>query len=150
MTMKLLDAVELLHRGECLHRDIAPDNVILQRNGNPVLLDFGAARRIIREKTQALTVILKTGFAPIEQYSDDGEMEQGPWTDVYALAATLYAVITGKGPPACVSRDRRGCSTWRAVGTSSRRTPRTVSAPRSHVSALPRAPRMREVKTCPR
>ena len=104
MTMKLLDAVEILHRGECLHRDIAPDNVILQRNGSPVLLDFGAARRIIREKTQALTVILKTGFAPIEQYSEEGEMEQGPWTDVYALAATLYAVITGKGPPACVSR----------------------------------------------
>ena len=104
MTVKLLEAVEILHRGQCLHRDIAPDNVILQRNGIPVLLDFGAARRIIREKTQALTVILKTGFAPIEQYSEEGEMEQGPWTDVYALAATLYAVITGKGPPACVSR----------------------------------------------
>lgn len=104
LTARLLDAVELLHRNECLHRDIAPDNVILQRNGNPVLLDFGAARRIIHERTQALTVILKTGYAPIEQYSVEGEMAQGPWTDVYALAATLYAIITGKGPPASVSR----------------------------------------------
>jgi len=104
VTARLLEAVESLHAAQCLHRDIAPDNVILQRDGNPVLLDFGAARRFLNDKTQALTVILKTGYAPIEQYSDDGSMEQGPWTDVYALAATLYAVITGKGPPACVSR----------------------------------------------
>ncbi|MFO1305444.1 MAG: serine/threonine-protein kinase [Burkholderiales bacterium] len=104
LASRLVDAVDLLHRNECLHRDIAPDNVILQRNGNPVLLDFGAARHIIKERTQALTVILKTGYAPIEQYSVEGEMAQGPWTDVYSLAATLYAVITGKGPPASVSR----------------------------------------------
>ena len=104
LASRLVDAVDLLHRNECLHRDIAPDNVILQHNGNPVLLDFGAARRIIKERTQALTVILKTGYAPIEQYSVEGEMAQGPWTDIYSLAATLYAVVTGKGPPASVSR----------------------------------------------
>ncbi len=103
----LLDAVELLHRRQCFHRDIAPDNVIVQQDGRPVLLDFGAARRIVGEMTQALTAVLKVGYAPIEQYSDDGTQVQGPWTDVYALAAVLYGVVTGKGPMPSVSRALR-------------------------------------------
>ena len=100
----LLDAVALLHAEKCYHRDIAPDNIIVQPNGAPVLLDFGAARRIIGDMTHALTVVLKPGYAPIEQYAEEGGPAQGPWTDVYAFAAVLYAAITGKAPVAAVAR----------------------------------------------
>jgi serine/threonine protein kinase len=100
----LLDALETLHAAQCYHRDIAPDNILILKNGNPVLLDFGAARRIIGDMTQAVTVILKPGYAPIEQYADDATMQQGPWTDVYALSAVLHLAMTGKAPPASVTR----------------------------------------------
>ncbi|MEO8752359.1 MAG: protein kinase [Casimicrobiaceae bacterium] len=100
----LLDALEQLHAEHCFHRDISPENIIIQPNGAPVLLDFGAARRIISGMTQALTVVLKQHFAPIEQYSDDGGSAQGPWTDVYALAAVLYTGITRAPPPSAVAR----------------------------------------------
>jgi len=100
----LLDALETLHAAQCYHRDIAPDNILILKNGNPVLLDFGAARRIIGDMTQAVTVILKPGYAPIEQYADDATMQQGPWTDVYALSAVLHLAMTGKAPPASVAR----------------------------------------------
>lgn len=100
----LLDAVETIHRVHCYHRDIAPDNILLLDRGGSLLLDFGAARRVIGDMTQGLTVILKPGFAPIEQYADIPGVRQGPWTDVYALAAVVYYLITGKTPPAAVSR----------------------------------------------
>ena len=83
-------------------------------NGRPLLLDFGAARRVIGDMTQALTVILKPGYAPIEQYAEVPGMKQGPWTDVYALAAVVYYAITGKTPPASVGRHVR--ATLRAAG----------------------------------
>ena len=104
MVAALLAAVDLLHSRQCLHRDIAPDNIIIQPNGVPVLLDFGAARRIIGDMTQALTAVLKPSYAPIEQYTEDGGLAQGPWTDVYALAATLRMAIIGKPPPSSVGR----------------------------------------------
>jgi serine/threonine protein kinase len=104
----LLDALELLHRDNCLHRDIAPDNILLLGGDGPqpkaLLLDFGAARRVISEQTQALTVILKPGYAPLEQYDETPGLRQGPWTDIYALAAVLHAAITGKPPPQSVGR----------------------------------------------
>lgn len=100
----LLEAVETLHGVEIFHRDIAPDNIIIQENGAPVLLDFGAARQIASGVTQALTVILKPGYAPIEQFADDPSMKQGPWTDIYALGAVLYFSINGKAPPNSVAR----------------------------------------------
>jgi TPR repeat protein/serine/threonine protein kinase len=100
----LLDAVELLHAKQCYHRDIAPDNIIIQRSGAPVLLDFGAARRVIGDMTQALTAVLKPGFAPVEQYAEEGGLVQGPWTDVYGFAAMMYSAITGKPPQASASR----------------------------------------------
>ena len=102
--LPLLDALELMHGRQCFHRDIAPDNVLILPDGRPVLLDFGAARRVIGDMTQALTVILKPGFAPIEQYADAPEMKQGPWTDVYALAALIYYAISGKAPAPAVAR----------------------------------------------
>jgi serine/threonine protein kinase len=87
----LTEALAVIHTEQCFHRDIAPDNVILLKGSQrPLLLDFGAARRVIGDMTQALTVILKPGYAPVEQYAEVPGMKQGPWTDVYALAAVVY------------------------------------------------------------
>jgi len=100
----LSEVLEMLHAADCYHRDIAPDNVFLQAQGGPVLLDFGAARRIIGDMTQALTMVLKPGFAPIEQYVDDGAMPQGAWTDIYQLGAMTYLAIVGRAPATSVAR----------------------------------------------
>ncbi|HYD96171.1 MAG TPA: protein kinase [Noviherbaspirillum sp.] len=100
----LIDAIEIIHEGHCLHRDIAPDNILLLKDGRPLLLDFGAARRVIGDLTQCLTAILKPGYAPIEQYADIAGLRQGPWTDIYALAAVVYYLVAGKAPPPAVAR----------------------------------------------
>jgi len=101
----LTEALSVIHAEHCYHRDIAPDNIILLAgSGKPLLLDFGAARRVIGDMTHALTVILKPGYAPLEQYAEVPSMKQGPWTDVYALAAVVYFAITGKTPPPSVGR----------------------------------------------
>ncbi len=98
-------ALAVMHRANCYHRDIAPDNImLLESNGLPVVLDFGAARRVITNVTQAITVILKPGYAPIEQYSETPEMTQGAWTDVYALSAVMHVAVTGRSPPPSVAR----------------------------------------------
>ncbi|AKJ29335.1 serine/threonine protein kinase [Caldimonas brevitalea] len=94
----LMGALDVLHAASCYHRDIAPDNILLLTDGRPVLLDFGAARRVIGDKTQTLTAILKPAFAPIEQYAEAGHLQQGPWTDLYALAAVVYYCISGRSP----------------------------------------------------
>ncbi|MBL8340204.1 MAG: serine/threonine protein kinase [Rubrivivax sp.] len=99
----LMDALATMHAENCFHRDIAPDNILLTHNG-PLLLDFGAARRVISDMTQALTVILKPGYAPIEQYGDVATMTQGAWTDLYALASVIYYCITGHSPITSVER----------------------------------------------
>jgi formylglycine-generating enzyme required for sulfatase activity len=93
----LLDALETLHAAKYLHRDIAPDNIVVRDDGSPVLLDFGAARRAVAEMSQALTGIVKAGYSPYEQYSSDRRL-QGPWSDIYALGATLYRAIAGSPP----------------------------------------------------
>jgi len=100
----LLGALQMLHREQVFHRDIAPDNILLLPDGSPVLLDFGAARRVISDQTQSLTAILKPSFAPIEQYGESTQMRQGAWTDLYALAAVLYFCITGRPPSTATSR----------------------------------------------
>jgi serine/threonine protein kinase len=97
----ILDALSAMHCESCYHRDISPDNILLTPAG-PLLLDFGAARHVISDRTQALTTMLKPGFAPIEQYG--GTMLQGPWTDLYALAGVVHYAITGQPPIAAVSR----------------------------------------------
>ena len=105
MLAPLTEALEVIHAEQCFHRDIAPDNVILLKgSGRPLLLDFGAARRVIGDMTQALTVILKPGYAPVEQYAEVPGMKQGGWTDIYALAASIHYAILGKTPPPAVGR----------------------------------------------
>ena len=101
----LTEALAVIHGERCFHRDIAPDNVILlEGSERPLLLDFGAARRVIGDMTQALTVILKPGYAPVEQYAETPDMKQGAWTDIYALAASVHFALVGRTPPPSVSR----------------------------------------------
>lgn len=96
---KLLTDMEKLHRSGIIHRDISPDNVMWMPDDTLKLLDFGCARSM--EDGKSMTVQLKHGFAPVEQYMTRG---QGPWTDVYALSATVYYCLTGKVPPMAPER----------------------------------------------
>jgi hypothetical protein len=100
----LLDALETIHNAQCFHRDIAPDNILMLADDRPLLLDFGAARRAIGGIEQAFTVILKPGYAPIEQYANVASMQQGAWTDIYALASVIHFAITGCPPVPSVAR----------------------------------------------
>lgn len=100
----LLGALEVLHAASVFHRDVAPDNIIVQPSGTVVLLDFGAARHVSAGETQMLTAVLKPSYAPIEQYAGASEVPQGPWTDIYATAATLHYSLTGEAPPTSVAR----------------------------------------------
>ncbi|MEO8835440.1 MAG: serine/threonine-protein kinase, partial [Caldimonas sp.] len=102
--LPILSALELLHREGVYHRDIAPDNILLPREGPPVLLDFGAARRVISDRTQSLTAILKPSYAPIEQYAEMAQMRQGPWTDLYALGAVVHYLLFGAPPAPATAR----------------------------------------------
>ena len=100
----MLDALQMMHAENFLHRDIAPDNIIVRADGTPVLLDFGAARRAVAAMSRTLTGIVKAGYSPHEQYSVDSRL-QGPWSDIYALGGTLYRAVTGRRPrkPRCGS-----------------------------------------------
>ncbi|PSQ96899.1 MAG: hypothetical protein BRD55_04445 [Bacteroidetes bacterium SW_9_63_38] len=99
---QVADGLSAVHEEGILHRDIDPNNVYLADNGTVVLLDFGAARSAVGERTQSMSVVLKRGYAPHEQYHSHGD--QGPWTDVYACAATLYRTLTGYKPPEAAAR----------------------------------------------
>jgi serine/threonine protein kinase len=99
----LLEALEMVHAGDFLHRDIAPDNIIIRKDGSPVLIDFGSARGEIATHSKTVSALVKPGYSPCEQYATDGR-RQGPWTDIYALGATLYHAVSGKRPPDAPSR----------------------------------------------
>ena len=100
----LLGALEVMHEAAVFHRDIAPDNILWCDDDRPVLLDFGAARLVLADRTQNVTAILKPQFAPIEQYAETQSMRQGPWTDIYALAGTCYFMLTGRAPLPATAR----------------------------------------------
>jgi len=100
----ILQALHVLHQHDTLHRDISPDNIFLQDMGPPVLLDLGAARRAINDKSHRLTAVLKVNYAPIEQYAEATDLAQGPWTDLYALAAVVYNCLRNAPPLPATAR----------------------------------------------
>ncbi len=99
---KVTEALMIIHSAGILHRDISPDNVFICSNGNIKLIDFGAARQVVGEASKSMSVILKQGFAPLEQYQKKGK--QGPWTDIYALGASMYYAIKGEVPEDAMTR----------------------------------------------
>ena len=99
---RISSALMTAHSSNILHRDISPDNIMICNDGKIKLLDFGAARQVIANASQSLSVILKQGFAPLEQYQKKGR--QGPWTDIYSLGATLYYAMTKDIPDDPMSR----------------------------------------------
>ncbi len=99
----LLNALEALHASGIYHRDISPDNILIRDDDTPVLIDFGASRQALARRTQTMAAIVKPGYSPIEQY-DRETRQQGAWSDIYALGATLYSIIAGGPPPDALSR----------------------------------------------
>ncbi len=93
----LLNALHIVHSRDLLHRDIAPDNIIIRASGEPVLLDFGAARADIGARSKSISAVVKAGYSPPEQYSTRGN--RGAHSDIYALAAVMYRAVTGAAPP---------------------------------------------------
>ncbi len=97
----LLDGLAKVHAAGFLHRDIKPANILLDADGNPTLIDFGASRAAMAGRTSVMTAIFTPGYAAAEQMTS---AKQGPWTDIYGLSATLYHAITGKAPPSAFDR----------------------------------------------
>ncbi|GMQ90009.1 MAG: hypothetical protein BMS9Abin10_0351 [Gammaproteobacteria bacterium] len=102
--LPLLDGIERVHDAGFIHRDIKPANIMVRTDGTPALLDFGSARQAFAGYTRTLTTLVSPGYAPFEQYTSKGE-KQGPWTDIYALAATMYRAISGKTPADAIERN---------------------------------------------
>ncbi|MGX2041216.1 protein kinase domain-containing protein [Methylocaldum sp. MU1018] len=101
----VLDGLEKIHNTGFVHCDITPAHIVLRKDGSPVLLDFGSARQSLGEKTLALPSMLSPGYAALEQYYEKGD-RLGPWTDIYALGATLYRGIAGVAPPDALERSQ--------------------------------------------
>ena len=101
MLGRLLDGLEEVHKAGFLHRDIKPANIILDSHDNPTLIDFGASRASMADRTAAMTAIFTPRYAAAEQLTSD---RQGPWTDIYGLSATIYHTITGHAPPSSLER----------------------------------------------
>jgi len=102
IVIPLCDGLEQLHKYDLIHRDIKPDNIIIRPNGTPVLIDFGAVIDLNELDNMHVEVIATPSYAPIEQY--DSRFPQGPWIDIYALAATMYEMISGFPPPQALQR----------------------------------------------
>ena len=103
MLLPLLRSLARFHNEGFIHRDIKPANILIRRDGTPVLLDFGSARQTVSGERLSLTSLVSPGYAPVEQYSDKGT-HQGPWTDIYALGATFYHLLTGRMPATAMER----------------------------------------------
>ena len=102
LLVPLIEALDEIHSQGLIHRDISPDNIMVLPDGRIRLMDFGAARDYTEFGEKSLSIVLKPGYAPPEQYQTHGV--QGPWTDIYALCATMYKCITGENPPDAIDR----------------------------------------------
>jgi serine/threonine protein kinase len=106
LMLPILDGLRAVHAKGFLHRDVKPQNIYLANTDvggvRPILLDFGAARQAMGERSRSLSVVVSAGYAPLEQYQRKGQ--QGPWTDTYSAAAVLYRLVTGHEPPEAIER----------------------------------------------
>ena len=100
--LPVLKALEEIHKQSVIHRDISPENIIISNRGQGILIDFGAARFSNEDETKNLTILLKQGYAPIEQYQTEGK--QGSYTDIYAVCATIYRMLAGEKPQEAIDR----------------------------------------------
>ncbi len=101
--LPILGGLQLVHEAGFIHRDIKPANIFIREDQSPVLLDFGSARAALGQETKTLTSLVSPGYAPFEQYYSKGD-KQGPWTDIYGMAATMYRAISGRAPLDAVDR----------------------------------------------
>jgi hypothetical protein len=122
LLLSLLDGLAAVHQAGIIHRDVKPGNILIEPNGNPILIDFGAARSFQRTLASGMTVIMTLGYAPIEQYSEGGE--QGPFTDFYSLGSVAYRAITGHAPMEPYKRlSGEAFSSARSIGAGRYPTP---------------------------
>lgn len=134
----LLAGLAAVHGEGMLHRDVKPDNLYLRADGTPVLLDFGAAREALSRHSRTLTGLITDGYSPLEQYSPE-DKDHGPWSDLYAAAATIFFAMTGNSPPPSPQRAMR--DTMRPVGelVGHRYPPRLLQAVEASLALRPEA-----------
>ena len=114
LILPVLNALSAMHKENLIHRDVAPDNIYICDDGKIKLLDFGSARMAVQDANKSLSVMVKPGYAPKEQYAS--RSKQGPWTDVYSVCATLYRLITGEAPVESIERDITPLRTFESYG----------------------------------
>lgn len=125
LMIPVMKSLEVVHKEGIIHRDIAPDNVFITKDGRVKLIDFGAARFATTSHSRSLTVVIKPGFSAEEQYRS--RSDQGPHTDVYAIAATLYKMITGTTPPDALERRAKMESTKKDILPEPRKINKEIS-----------------------
>ena len=140
----VISSLEEVHKAGLIHRDISPDNIMINTKGELKLLDFGAARKYEDSENKSLSIMLKPGYAPEEQYRTRGT--QGPFTDVYALCATMYKMMTGKTPPESLERRAEDTIVWpSAIGINISEKVETVLKKGMEILAKDRIQNMTEL-----